>query len=361
MHRRATQKKSTLFGMKTPLLMVVIALAPDQSPAAEFKLVHRHGEPIADRTAGWNGHIEFASWVDEEYVVFASRSGEVVCISLDSGKVKWSLDNITEIQDWSVSRKTRRLAYLTGKKVISVVDCDNGKPLLKADSDQLARLLHVDFAIPFRVTISPDDGRLIVCLFSTFYGRNGYILDSSFQKMLSSFHVDASASELSMPPSGARIAVVADKDVLCVRDLTADQDVFFCGVRIAREPESFTFTIDAPFFSHLRDGGGDTIVYTEDNSWGTGTVFVHNITTQNVKQFGARNGHIELDVAFPAQRIVLTGTSKDLTLVDFDGKVLAHQKGATQQRNSCVEFSPNGQRILVGSWDNTISIFRILE
>jgi WD40 repeat protein len=146
-----------------------------------------------------------------------------------------------------------------------------------------------------------------------------------------------------------------------LHDLTTDRDVFFRGQRIAKEPKSLTITIDAPFFSHLRDSGSDTIVYTLDNSWATGSVYIHNISTKATKSFDARSGHIELDVSFPKRRIALTGTSTDLTVLDFDGKQVAHTTKATLQRNYSVEFSPDGERVLVVSGDNTLSIFSIAE
>jgi WD40 repeat protein len=80
-----------------------------------------------------------------------------------------------------------------------------------------------------------------------------------------------------------------------------------------------------------------------------------------VQSFDGLNGHIELDVSFSTRRIALTGTSTDLTVLDFDGNVLAHKKNATMQRNLSVEFSPSADRILVGSWDNTLSVFSIRE
>ena len=345
--------------MKTLCFFVVILLLPWQASAASFKLVHRYGRPIANREAAWNGHVDFASWLDDENVVFASRSGDVTCISLKDDKIQWTAPNVKEFRDWSLSRKTKRLACLAGDDIVSVIDCTNGKSLFNANPQHLARILGLRYAMPYRLAITRDDGRLIVCNFSQSYGRHGYTLDPPYEKVSSTFHVDALPKELSVSPKGGRIAVVADKDVLCVRDIATDGDVFFLGERVTTAPRSLTRTFDVPFFSHLRDGDSDTIVYTEDNSWGIGRVFVHNIKAKNVKSFPARNGHIELDVSFPARRIVLTGTSADLTLLDFDGKLLAHAEKTALQRNMCVEFSPNGQQVLVGSWDNTLSIFRI--
>ena len=47
--------------------------------------------------------------------------------------------------------------------------------------------------------------------------------------------------------------------------------------------------------------------------------------------------------------------------MDFTGAVLADLKDATLQRNACVEFSPSGKRIVVGSWDNAAYVFEIVE
>lgn len=128
-----------------------------------------------------------------------------------------------------------------------------------------------------------------------------------------------------------------------------------------KDPNGISGVIDAPFFSHIRHDGAKTLICTRDNSWSTGQVQVHDLVTKEVKAFDAANGHIEMDVDFQRRRIVLTGTSKGLLLTDFDGKVLANAKEATLQRNACVEFSPSGNRVLVGSWDNTVSVFEIVE
>ena len=78
---------------------------------------------------------------------------------------------------------------------------------------------------------------------------------------------------------------------------------------VLRHRQIFGWVSHALADSRLRDGGGDTIVYTRDNSWYTGTVFVHDLKTDKAKSFDARNGHIELDVSFRERRIALTGTS----------------------------------------------------
>ncbi len=347
--------------MRLPIITVLLlALFPLSAIAADIDLVFRHGEPIKDRKAAWAGHIEFASWIDDELIVYLSR-GDVTCISTKTRRIQWVVRNVGKNPDWSISRDTKRLALLTDNDTTSVIDCNSGKFIFTADRTRMAKMLGLDFAIPFRIAIAPDDGRLIVCTFSTFYGRNAYILDPSYTKTLSSFDIDASPNEVSVSSNGERVAVIADNDVLCVRDLRKNRDIFFRGTRIEEKPDSLTFTIDAPFFSHLRDSGSELLVYTLDNSWDTGKVYVHNLKTKEINSFDGRNGHIELDVSFATRRLVLTGTSTDLTVLDFDGHVVAHKKNVTKQRNASVEFSPSADRILVGSWDNTLSVFSIAE
>jgi WD40 repeat protein len=85
------------------------------------------------------------------------------------------------------------------------------------------------------------------------------------------------------------------------------------------------------------------------------------LAAKSTKSFDARNGHIEIDVNFASRRLVLTGTEAGLTLMGFDGIVLSHLKDATLQRNLSVEFSPSGKRVVVGSSDNAVYVYEIVE
>ena len=346
---------------------IVALLIPSLLSAAEFKLVRRFGEPNPNHEQAWNGHVDHASWVDDERIVYWSKAGRITCLDVRSGKIVWSIDGIRAIRSWSLSSKTRRLAYseqgdeLFGEdKGIVVIDCDTGKRLVQLNAKSLAKLLNLDYAMPGELVLSPSNGRLILSQFATFYGRNGHILDPTYGQLESSFEIDASPSELSISPDGRYLSLIADDEVLCVRDLKENRELFFQGRRVLKKPQSFTFVIDAPFFSHIRSDGR-TVIYTQDNSWGTGKVFVHDLATKKTSSFDARNGHIELSVHFPSRRIVLTGTEAGLTMTDFAGVVLAELKDATLQRNGCVEFSPSGKRIVVGSWDNAVYVFEIVE
>jgi WD40 repeat protein len=288
-------------------------------------------------------------------------------VAVDTQTSVWSIAGVEAIDSWSVSPATKRLAYsergagLVGDdKGISIIDCTTGKRLIHWIPTAVARLLGVEFFHASEIALTPNDGRLLLCQFSTAYGPNAFMMDATNEKQVSTLPLDATPREVSFSPDGRYLSVVADDEVLCVRDLQEKREVFFRGKRIMKEPEFQSATIDAPFFSHLRCDG-HTLIYTEDNSWATGEVFVHDLASKKTKTFDARNGHIELDVDFRLKRIVLTGTKAGLTLMDFDGTVLADLKNATLQRNCAVALSPSGQRVAVGSWDNALYVYEFVE
>lgn len=330
------------------------------APVLELPLLFRIGKPIRDHEAARDGWIVYASWVDDESIVYLSQ-GNVTCISTKDRRVQWVVRDVGKINDWSVSRGAKRLAIRNDNFVTSVIDCISGEIIFSVDKKRLAQVLNIEHVTPTRVAISPTDSRLFFCSYAEHFGRNGYIVDPSCTTLLSTFDVDAGPSKLSVSPSGRRLAVVAGEDVLCVTDLNEGLEVFFQGSRVRENSGARTRSIDSPFFSHLFDSGSDELVYSLDNSWGTGEVFIRNLATNEVHSFDGRNGHIELDVSFASRRIVLTGTSTDLTVLDFNGDVIAERKNAAMDRITSVEISPSQDRILIGSWDNTLAVFSMRQ
>lgn len=341
-----------------PITAILLAFLYLPVAGAELELVFRHAVAIKDPKAKWPARIDYASWVDDERIVCWSQD-DVLCVSTRTGKIQWVVRDVGRLTDWCVSRDTKRLAILSEYFTTSVFDCNSGKVIFKADPLRISKILGLAYTIPTRLAFLPNDGRLLVCSYSEFYSCNAYVLDAEYQKPLKSFDMDVSPREVTASPGGNRVAVIADQEVLCVRDLRTNRDVFFRGKRIMKKTDQRGSAIDAPFYSHISDSGADVLIYTRDNSWGTGKVFVHNMQTKQTNSFDGRNGHIELDVSFPKRQMVVTGTSTDLTLFDFKGQVIAHKKKATTERNSAVEYAPAGDRILVGCWDNTLSVFSI--
>lgn len=355
--------------MRFGFALTILAL-PHLASAGEFQRVSVFGHPVIDRRVeseherlvNWSRHIDHAAWVDDDKIVFATQGGSISCLAVNTNKLVWSVPGSKELRAWSVSRATRRLAYLDSEHRIVILDCRSGKELFNCDSRSLARLLDKSHVVPSRIALNPTDGRLILLDYSRSYGRHGYVLNAAYRELESSFNVDASVRELSVSHDGTCIAVIGDKDILSVRHLADDKDLFLVGQRVLKEEKSISSEIGPPFLSHVRHDGANIIVATIDGGcWQIGQVSVLDIAAKGGTSFSAGNTHIELDVNFPARRIILTGTSNSLTLTDFSGKELIHVDNLTKQRNTCVEFSPTGDRILVGSWDSTVSVYKIHE
>lgn len=349
------------------LLLLMMGFATS-AEAAELKRTHTLGKANADRMEGWSGHIKQVSWLDEQAIVYGTESGAVVCHDLKTNADLWSVKDVFDVRDWTVSRKHRRLAVLAqkenkqfGDQIVRVFDCATGKVIYSADRDQLATLLKRSYVFPSQIALTGEDAKLVVCLSANKFEPSGFVLDPTYSKVETTFDIDAWPRELTLSPDGARATLVCKDDVLCTREMRTNKELYFAGKRVLVAPEGFSGAIDVPFTSHARHDGMKTLIYTIDNSWGTGTVHVRDLETKAEKSFNARNGHIEIDVDFARKRIALTGTETGLTVTDFDGKVIADLPKATLQRNTSVEFSPSGKQLAVASWDNTVMIYALAE
>ena len=83
-------------------------------------------------------------------------------------------------------------------------------------------------------------------------------------------------------PGKGELSLIADDEVLSVHNLRRTGTSFFAGAFL-KEPESITLVIDAPFFSHIRSDGR-MVIYTQDNSWATGKVFVHDLASREMTE-----------------------------------------------------------------------------
>lgn len=306
--------------------------------------------------------------------MFWSSKGGLVCLSLESKLPVWTLKTPADVRDWSVSRKSQQIAFHAseesfGESSVSVIDAKTGKSVFEAYRSKLTRLIKKEYVNLWTVGLSPGGERLLLINSSRKFDRSGFAFDPRHPDKVTTFQVDPLVRELNFSPDGKRIAYIAagsdggqsESQVLAVRSIDTDEDVFLQGKRVLIDPKIYGGTIDAAFYSHIRHDGQNLLLFSEDNSWSTGQIFLRGLTTGKDKTFDGRNGHIELDVRFDLKRIALTGTSTNVTVLDFDGKVIAEKKHATADRNVWIEFSPAGDRLLVGSWDNTVRVFRIVE
>ncbi len=341
------------------ILVAFMLFASKTGLSQELRRIFRHGELVLDEDTYWEGRVEHASWVDDEFVVFFAR-GQVTCISTKTGEIQWTSEKIGRIFDWSLSRSTKRLAIRNEQMQLFVIDCVTGTVIFHPSDERLSELFGQNFV--GGIALSPTDGRLVIESAGSTFGRFGFVVSADYSKVEATFDIDAYPRSISISPDGKRIAVIADDDVVSVREILQNREVFFRGTRIHEAPEIRSYSIGEPFFSHVRDSGDTALVYVQDGGcWSTGTVTVHNLATEKSTTFCGRNGHVELDVCFRTKRMALTGTSKELAVLDFEGNVIAAAKSATANRNTSVEFSPSEDRLLVGSWDNTVCVFKLVE
>jgi len=350
-------------------LSTFFAVQPSHLDAGELRLLRRIGRPITDRDRSDPGSVLHASWPGENFVVVGMGDGSIAKFSVADGTTVWRIRNVGKLDDWSFSKHTNRLAYRDEGRVF-VLDCKSGKVLFKADSAGLARIIGKKTITPSRIAISPRDGRLLVCDASYSFGRNGYVLDSHYAKCISTFCVDAYPWHVSLSQRGDYAAIVA-KGVLNVRAVYRNCDVFFRGRRIFERAITkvhrdgltvvgpFDVDIDSASFSHIQYDGARTIVYSVDGGWSNGEIVVYDRCSRKSTKFDGHNVHVEVDVDFRKRRIAITGTSRDLSVFDFNGKELARKKGVAADRILCISFSPSGKRVVVGSWDNTLSVFSV--
>ena len=321
------------------------------------------GDAIEDRESGWQGHIEFVDWVDEEHILYCDQSGWVTCRHLESQTDLWKHQIEFTYANFSLCRNKRVFAMLVSisasdfsKKQIVIIDCDSGEFLAKWNGPALNDLLGVDHALPTNIALSPVSGKLFVTLFSRTFGSNGFIVGSDYKRVEGRFDADNYVSGISVSPSEDRVVMLADKSLVSVLDLPANDWLYLEGDRIYKERLSEEGD-SSPGISQVFHDGEDFLVIGHGGL--NGTICVHSLLNGTVEEFGSTSFHDQRDVDFKNQRIAITGLGKDVSIRSFDGKELAYLPDVTLQENSCIKLSPSLERLVVGSWDNTVSIYEI--
>ncbi len=313
----------------------------------------------------------FASWLGEDTIVY-SVNGRVVRYDLRKRIQKWSVQGLYPA-DWSVARDAKRIVLLDRaasmwdgpdsdhdrEDRVVVLDSSSGKLLAQMKKTRFESLVKEFHFIPMRLAVVPDTGQVFLAGFQTYYGPFARVVSPDLREVKGKVRIDGALRNLSISPDGKRITTIASNDAICIRNIETDKEVFFSGKRVVVEPKSISGSVDTPFVSHALHDGKQTLVHAVDNSWGKGDVHITDIKTRKSSKFNARNGHIVMDVDFKRKHIALSGTSENLTILQFDGTEVAHLKSATKGRNGCVSLSPSGKRVAVACYDGTISVFEI--
>ena len=352
--------------MKIPCIFFTIlgSLFHEPAIAQSIEQLQRIDGPAAEIKDEYDYRLNFAEWINDSEIVTFTRDFQLSRIDIATKKKAWSRSWKNEICDFCVSQSGMIGLVSNGDRTgpsVILVDATDGSTALSKTSDELAKLSGLPFFIPSRITIHPVNGQVLVSNFSTHFWDNAYIFDPKLNSVEKRLGIDSTPKKIAFTRNGERLTILADTDVLNVRSVEQNADVFFAGKRISEPRKGISFTIDAPVYSNAIHDGRDLIVYSRDNSWGTGSIYIHRLSTKKTIEFDGLNGHIVMDVDFANERIAVSGTSKDIVIFDFSGNRIAKAKNPTGERYFQLRYSPNGGKLMVCNDEDHVWIFAITE
>jgi WD40 repeat protein len=346
------------------MLIAALLLASTPASARSLELVATTalGTPVpehADRRIGWNGHVDYVQWVGDK-IVCGGSSGFLRCYDPATKREAWSAQLDGEVGCLSVAAEKDRIFVLIrprevlGDNVIQELRASDGQQLRSISTDSLRRQSKRSRLAPNRLAWIPLADQLFVTLHAEKYDENGMLLDVGTLRKTATIKCDGFVTEIAAA-KGQYIVTLSSRNNIRIWDVQAGKEAF----RFGNDEE---VEVDVPFISNAMFDGERTLVYTVDDSWATGTVYVHDIVDKRqLARFDSRNGHVVMDIDVRRGRIALTGTERGLTVVDLRGAVLADKERVALQRNVSIAYSADGNRLAIGSWDNTVRVFELKE
>ena len=345
------------------LTLIVASLALHPATAQRIEHFSRIDIPLTKRSAQFGNNEIFAEWLNDVEIVSYTRDWRLARVDVSTKEKKWSRKWLDGVSDFSVCASQMRIALICKSDLLKetkvvLVHTTDGSSILSTDSRKLSELADTQFFLPTQIAIHPKNGSVLISNFSTHFGDNAYLFNNKLDRIDRRIGVDSMPGEISFTENADRLTILADFDVLNIRDISKNSDIYFAGKRYKKPRTSITSVVDAPFFSNAYHDGENMLVYSRDNSWATGRIFVHELDKKTKNEFDGLNGHIVMDVDFANKRIAASGTSKDISLFDFNGNKLAELTNATGKRNFNLRFSPDGKKLLICN-SNAIWIFAI--
>ena len=332
-----------------PFLLLMLLVANTRAFAVELKLHSVIGTPVEGRKEGWQGHVDFIAWLDDETIVYAGKSGFIKYHSLDQQAEKWS----TRVEGnlCQLVKGRDHLFVLDDDGTVHVLEKAGGKMLKRLDKGTFETITGLPLFRPVNIAWVPKHNAMLISEFSEEYGEHLFLIDDQTFEVVGRAKSEGFLTQIHPTHTGSHIVSLSHKNNIRIWSIDEKREVFLMG-------ENMFAGIDASFTSNAFSDGNKTLVYSVDDSWSTGDVHIFD-TNQKIElvQFDSRNGHLEMDVDFMSSRIALTGTKQNLTIVDFKGRVLAELENVADQRVASVKFSPRRNRIAIGSWDNTLRVF----
>ena len=350
------------------LILIFVMVLGGSTAAQKIEYSSRIDIPLTGRSEKFVRNEVFADWLSNTDIVAFTRDWRLSRVNVNTKEIKWTRKWLHRVSGYAVCSSCQRVGLICDKSSddinellnpsVVLINAKDGSTFVNKDINQLAKITGGEFSNPSQIAINPKNCNVLISRFSTHFGNNAFIFSPNLDELQTKVGVDAMPSEIAFTHNGERLTVLADFDVLNIREVKNNKDIYFEGKRIEQPRNTFTSVVDAPFFSSAFHDGKNLVVYSRDNSWFMGRVFVNRLDNKSKIEFDGLHGHIVMDVDFEKSHIAITGTSKDIFLFDFDGKKLAELKNPTGRRNFGLRFSPNGERLLVCNW-NAIWVFNI--
>jgi WD40 repeat protein len=332
-------------------LAVLILIPATLAFSVELKPLTVIGSPLKDRKEAWPGHIDFLVWLDDDTLVHGGEAGFIKCHRLAPTKSVWTRKFKAKID--SIDAGGGSIFVLVADETLHALDPATGSSTRQITAEALAKSARKEYLFPGKLTWISRGNRLLIATSADNYGYHGYLLSARTFALAGRTRMDGEAPDIASTKDG-RYFVSRTRRTIRIWSDAAKREVLKLGGRSKRDAGGF----HDPFFSNALFDGKNTLLYSVD--YGSSAVHVYDTKYRKERaRFSSRNGHLEMDADFKASRIALTGTSQNLTLVDFSGKVLAERQKVAVQRIISAKFSPSGKRLAVGSWDNTVRLFDV--
>ncbi len=117
--------------------------------------------------------------------------------------------------------------------------------------------------------------------------------------------------------------------------------------------------IDSAFLSNAFLSPDGRLIRVIDNSWSTGTIHFHPTPESVAVQIDSGNGHAVAAVDWQTNRLVVSGTERNLSVFSTSGEFVAHVSEAASDRVLSLAFSPSDARVATLSRDGQIKVFDI--
>jgi hypothetical protein len=166
------------------------------------------------------------------------------------------------------------------------------------------------------------------------------------------------AGSLPIVTSDGKSILLAERNGSCTSiDLEAGSVTHIHGP--PHKGRSNMIVMDAPFLSNAFHSTDGPLIRIIDNSWATGLIYFHATPAAEPATEDSQNGHAVAAVHWPAGRLAVSGTERNLLLFSTAGDSIGEVTRATSDRTYSLAFSPSGGKVAALSSDGEIRIFKV--